>query len=221
MLKKVTSNHRNLRIIIFQRKDLTGILTTPAIDTSTYIPHRLLQGVVMDPSQPKSSKQSNYTTKNSLSVHFLQPSKVTKIMGNRCHKHISNSDFVSIPDETFRLLILENNFDKWEQYVANGRKCDIAKKTQTKFAPTVRSTNWASNTAALTRYNAYYRMIQQRRLDSEQQDIEKEIMESFQEEYGSKIRRTGKRRFAEMNGTTEGNEETMPPLPIAAIDSFA
>ena len=46
-------------------------------------------------------------------------------------------------------------------------------------------------------------------------------MDSFQEEYSNKIRQTGKIRFAEMDGTTEGIEESMLPLPIASIDSFA
>ena len=156
-------------------------------------------------------------------VCVILPAVVRKLhfRNNRCHKLISDEDFVSIPDEAFGLLILENNYTKWEMYVTNGRKCNDAKKIPTKFAPSARSTNWASNPKALTRYNEYYRMIQLERGDEKQQDIERDIMDAFQDEYGNKIRRSGKRRFGELDESNNGNEEAMPELPIAAIDSFA
>ena len=124
-------------------------------------------------------------------------------------------------DEAFELLILENNYTKWEKYVANGRKINDAKKISTKFAPNATSMHWASNPKALARYNAYYCIIQRDRGETDQQDIEIEIMIAFQEEYGNKTRRIGKRRFAELVESNNKNGDDLPPLPIAAIDSFA
>ena len=87
---------------------------------------------------------------------------------------------MTIPDEAFRLLILENNFEKWEKYDSDGRKSNLAKRTSTKYAPSDKSTNWAGNVKALARYNSYYMMIRDRRLLVEQQDLENEIKETFQ-----------------------------------------
>jgi len=58
------------------------------------------------------------------------------------------------------------------------------------------------------------------RLLVEQQDLENEIKETFSVEYGDKNRRSGKRRFADMNGNEETMEDDMPALNVAAIDSF-
>jgi len=63
-------------------------------------------------------------------------------------------------------------------------------------------------------------MIRDRQLLVEQQDLENEIKETFSIEYGDKIRRSGKRRFADMNGNEETEEEEMPALNVAAIASF-
>jgi len=137
---------------------------------------------------------------------------------SRCYKPVS--DFVTIPDEAFGLLILENNFEKWEKYVSDGRKSKLAKKTSTKYAPSDKSTNWAGNPKALARYNSYYMMIRDRRLLVEQQDLENDIKETFSVKYGVKGRQAGKRRFADMNRNEETVEEEMPALNVAAIDSF-
>ena len=153
-------------------------------------------------------------------VCLILPAVVRKLhfRNSRCYKPIS--DFVTVPDEAFGLLILENNFEKWEKYVNEGRKSTLAKRTSTKYAPSDKSTNWAGNSKALERYNCYYRKISERRTVVEQQDLENEIKEAFAVKYGDKIRRTGKRRFADMNGNEEAMEEEMPALNVAAIDSF-
>jgi len=153
-------------------------------------------------------------------VCLILPAVVRKLhfRNSRCYKPIS--EFVTVPDEAFGLLILENNFEKWEKYVNDGRKSNLAKRTSTKYAPSDKSTNWAGNSKALERYNCYYRKISERRTVVEQQDLENEIKEAFAVKYGDKIRRTGKRRFADMNGNEEAMEEEMPALNVAAIDSF-
>jgi len=75
-------------------------------------------------------------------------------------------------------------------------------------------------TEALARYNTYYIMVCDRQLEVEQQVLENEIKEAFSNEYGIKIRRSGKRRFADMDRSEGTLEAEMPVLPVVAIDSF-
>jgi len=63
-------------------------------------------------------------------------------------------------------------------------------------------------------------MVRDRRLEVEQQVHKNEIKEAFPDKYGIKIRRSGKRRFADMDRGEEILGEEMPALPVVTIDSF-
>jgi len=63
-------------------------------------------------------------------------------------------------------------------------------------------------------------MVRDRRLEVEQQVHENEIKEAFSDEYSIKIRRSGERRFADMDRGEETLGEEMPALPVVAIASF-
>jgi len=81
-------------------------------------------------------------------------------------------------------------------------------------APEVLNTLW---------YNAYYVMIQEQRAEVLQQNIEKEIKESFHRLYGNKRNWSNKRRFAELNedGGVATIENDAPEVLNTPIDSFA
>ena len=64
-------------------------------------------------------KDTNDAYSKFFCLHFLKPMVTDKIWKERCHSNVlSDEDFVTITDESFALLVLENNWDFW---VAKGK----------------------------------------------------------------------------------------------------
>ena len=59
-------------------------------------------------------KDTNSAYSKFFCLHFLKPMVTDKIWKERCHSsELSHEDFVTVTDESFALLVLENNWDFW------------------------------------------------------------------------------------------------------------
>ena len=65
------------------------------------------------------------------------------------------SEFVLIADEAFGLVLLENNFTKWNTWKEEGK--ERAQSIPTKYGQS--GTHWASSKETITRYNDIYAMV--------------------------------------------------------------
>ena len=166
-------------------------------------------------------------------VTIILPPIVRKIRfrNHKCNKPLSK--YVTVPDEAFALLILENNYLKWEAYVgqsfSNGEDDSEAedediqdpKKVKSKYGQETR--NWTSHQNAIARYNTFVEKILQTRKEHGQQELEKTIMEDFAAKQGDKQQPYGlKRKFYE-DGEEDGDSlEDSDDVLVAVkpIDSF-
>jgi len=95
-------------------------------------------------------------------VTLILPPVIQKIRFRnlKCHKPLSK--FVSVPDEAFALLILENNFQKWEAYVqkkirddeqdgeeddGDGHPYEDPKKIKSRYG--METKNWSTHRTAI------------------------------------------------------------------------
>jgi len=117
-------------------------------------------------------------------VTLILPPVVRKIRFRnlKCHKPLSS--FVSVPDEAFALLILENNYQKWEAYVQKGGRDDEQdggevdgdgqsyedpKKMKTRYGREKK--NCTTHQVAIERYNKFVKMVIEKRSGNGQQNI--------------------------------------------------
>jgi len=169
-------------------------------------------------------------------VTLILPPVVRKIRFRnlKCHKPLSS--FVSVPDEAFALLILENNFQKWEAYVqkkvrddepdggedeGGGQSYEDPKKMKTRYGKEKK--NWSTHRLAIERYNKFVKMVIEKRLGNGQQNIEKNIVEDFLRMQGEKPpQQCMKRRFYEdgEDGDDSSNELNDDVVAEKPIDSF-
>jgi len=159
-------------------------------------------------------------------VDLVLPGIVRKLFfrNKKCEKPLST--YVTVADEAFGLLILENNFQKWEKYIeiragmegeAGARLA--AKKCKTRYAVGGKSSAWANDQMAIGRYNAFVEMITEKRALLPQQERETEIMNEYANGNTRKNTCGLKRKFydAEEN-TGDLLEETLPLL--TPVDLF-
>ena len=166
-------------------------------------------------------------------VTLILPPIVRKIRfrNHKCNKTLSN--YVTVPDEAFALLILENNYLKWEAYVGrpltNGEDesedeeegIQDPRKVKSKYGRETR--NWTSHQNAIARYNTFVGKIVQTRKEHGQQEIEKTIMEDFAARQGDRPQQYGlKRKFyedgEEDDDTLDDSDDVV--MPVKPIDSF-
>ena len=169
-------------------------------------------------------------------VTLILPPVVRKIRFRnlKCHKPLSS--FVSVPDEAFALLILENNFLKWEAYVRKEGRDDEPdggevdgdeqsdedpKKMKTVYGREKK--NWTTHQVAIERYNKFVKMVMEKRSGNVQQNIEQKIVEDFLKMQGEKPPQQGmKRRFYEdgEDGDDSSNDLNDDMVAEKPIDSF-
>jgi len=121
------------------------------------------------------------------------------------------SEFVTIADEAFGLVLLENNFEKWNVWEERGK--EVAKTVKTKFGQS--GTHWASSVDTIARYNEFYEMVKARRNEGSNGDIETKLLENWKMEREGPLRL--KRKFGDIEYSTDVTnlEETTSPM-----DSF-
>lgn len=121
------------------------------------------------------------------------------------------SEFVSIADEAFGLVLLENNFAKWNVWEKEGK--ESAKSIPTKYGQS--GTHWASSKETITRYNEFYAMVKEKRSEANNGDVETTMLEDWKKEREGPVR--SKRKFDNIEYSTDltNQEEIMSPM-----DSF-
>lgn len=143
----------------------------------------------------------------------------------KCEKPLST--YVTVADKAFGLLILENNFQKWEKYIEikvgmegeNGARL-AAKKCKTRYAVGGKSSAWANDQKAIGRYNAFIIMVKEKRELQPQQERETEIMNEYANGNTRKNTRGLKRKFYDEEDNTEDLlEDPMLPL-LKPVDLF-
>jgi len=121
------------------------------------------------------------------------------------------SEFVSIADEAFGLVLLENNFAKWNTWKEEGK--EKAKSIPTKYGQS--GTHWASSKETITRYNEFYAMVKGKRSEANNGDVETTMLEDWKKEREGPVQ--SKRKFGDIEYSTDmtNQEEDMSPM-----DSF-
>jgi hypothetical protein len=110
---------------------------------------------------------------------------VVKRLVFRQKKHANKlSEFVTVSDEAFTLLLLENNVARWNAMFLEGtKKSDDHMPTQ-KFQNAVSSEDKNGKDGygfrAVRRYNEYYDDIERARRDIDTESLEKELMERME-----------------------------------------
>lgn len=94
------------------------------------------------------------------------------------------SEFVTVSDEAFALLVLENNVARWNaMFSAGAKKSDDSMPPQKFQSATTeeRSGKDGYGLRAVLRYNEYYDYIVSTRRDVQAVPVEQELMERFEE----------------------------------------
>lgn len=159
-------------------------------------------------------------------VDLILPGIVRKLYfrNKKCGKPLST--YITVADEAFGLLILENNFLKWEAYVRIEVGMDqetearqAAKNCKTKYAVGGKSSAWASDQNAIRSYNAFVEMVSENRKKTEEQELETDIMNEYASGNTRKSTRGLKRKFYDADDNTE--ESHGEPLPLLKpVDLF-
>jgi len=107
------------------------------------------------------------------------------------------SDFVSIADEAFGLVLLDNNFKKWDTWVAKGKA--EAKTVKNKFG--LSNTHWASSADTIAQYNELYEMIKEAHSVATNEDVETKLLDEWKRERDGHLQL--KRKFDEITYSTD------------------
>ena len=100
------------------------------------------------------------------------------------------SEFVTIADEAFGLVLLENNLKKWETWVVKGKA--EAKTVKNKFGQS--NTHWASSADTIARYNELYEMVKDARSVATNEDVETKLLDEWKQ---------SKRKFDDITYSTD------------------
>jgi hypothetical protein len=126
------------------------------------------------------------------------------------------SEFVTVSDEAFTLLLLENNVTRWNVMFAEGTKKSDDQMPPQKFQSAVVARKDDKNIGrkddkigkdgyglrAVHRYNEYYRNIEQARNNIDAESLEKELMMRIEELDGggsNRNRKPKRKRDGELN----------------------
>lgn len=130
------------------------------------------------------------------------------------------SEFVTVSDEAFTLLLLENNVARWNAMFAEGTNKSHDQMPPQKFQSAVVTRNDDKNIArknnkigkdgyglqAVCRYNEYYQEIEQARNNIDTESLEKELMariEDLDDGGSSRNRKLKRKRDGELNYVDE------------------
>jgi hypothetical protein len=159
-----------------------------------------------DEDDPENNKQQAFT--------FLVEHLLGHVIGKRdwdikkCFRTVS--EYVSISDEAYTLLLCENVYEKWIKIkptqagtvrnIVRGKYTD-----QENGASNEKFKGWTAE--GIQRYNQLYQNVKQNRLEKWAKDVEKDALRDFQERckgrlVGTEIRRKKKKH----NGGDENNE---------------
>lgn len=126
-------------------------------------------------------------------VLYVIPPVVRKMLFRAKRLHDRVSSFVTIPDEAFAMLILENNAEKWRFFYnsSSGLLDADGKKTKPKYCPTNTNASQSSYTGNWTekgieRYNELCDLVQSRREESHVVEDEKYLLERMHSMFGKK-----------------------------------
>ena len=112
-------------------------------------------------------------------MYFLKPMLTDKIWKQRCHSSVlSHEDFVTVTDESFALLVLENNWDFW---VAKGEDDEAtAEDNPPKYTNEAKSSRKGKgwNDAGKLRLNEMRKMVTRDRAASHAADFEKVFLKN-------------------------------------------
>jgi len=123
------------------------------------------------------------------------------------------SEFVSIADEAFGLVLLDNNFKKWDMWVTNGKA--EAKKVKNKFGQS--NTHWASSAETIARYNELYEMIRKARSVATNDDVETRLLDEWKTERNGHLQL--KRKFDDITYSTDITD-LADQVSTSPMDSF-
>jgi len=107
------------------------------------------------------------------------------------------SEFVSIADEAFGLVLLDNNFKKWDTWVTKVKA--EAKTVKNKFGQS--NTHWVSSADTIARYNELYEMIKEARSVATNEDVETKLLDEWKRERDGHLQ--SKRKFDDITYSTD------------------
>ena len=144
-------------------------------------------------------------------VTIVLPPVVGRVLyRNRyCIKKVST--FVTIPDEAFGILLLEHNYNKWEEMVRTSTKDDGAKKVKTTWASTSAKGKQVSGwiDSAASRFHEIVTEVQSNRGLVGMDDREEDMLKNFSIAAGG-AKNKKKRRFEQVQG---GDATDTPSAP--------
>ena len=122
-------------------------------------------------------KDTNDAYSKFFCLHFLKPMVTDKIWKQRCHASLlSHEDFVTVTDESFALLVLENNWDFW---VAKGDDDEAtAEDNSPKYTNEAKSSRKGKgwNDAGKLRLNELIKMVKKDRAAPHAAEFEKAFL---------------------------------------------
>jgi len=111
-------------------------------------------------------------------VKVVLPPVVTKNYFKVKKYDFKISEFVTIADEAFGLVLFENNFKKWDTWVIKGKA--EAKRVKNKFGQS--NTHWASSADTIAQYNELYEMVKDARSVAMNEDVETKLLDEWKRE---------------------------------------
>ena len=128
-------------------------------------------------------------------------------------------DLVTMQEEAFALLVIENNIERWTHYAEDSDDEEPQAKYQKKIGQ--RKDNKSSvgdwTSEGMKRFNRIFQMVKEARNDERRRDFDEEIKNMYVAESddmsGDDMDRAPKRRRGNNDGTIKGNT-------VMAIDTF-